>query len=386
MEQPEPGAVQIKDTNFKLGEISTSGAYLNGQWTHALDGGASMSVQGYFDHNQRDIPPAYRDSISIAELQFQHSLARGSLHQLAWGASLRHTWDNVTSSQFLAFLPSKVQQSWASLFVQDEMALRENLRLIAGARVERNDYTGVEFLPTLRLSWQLAPTHSLWAAASRTVRAPSRLDADVYVPGRPPYLLVGGPQVKSEVVKVLELGYRGQPLAGLSLSATAFFNRYDDLRTQLVKLNPTNVTFDNMMEGKARGLETWASAQLSKGWRMSAGLTLLHEQVWLKPGGKDTGALALVGLNPSHTAQLRSSFALADDKDLDLAVRKVDALDKDKVPDYTAVDLRLGWRVSRKLELALSGQNLTGKHAEYGVAATRAVLGPALAVKLVWQE
>ena len=382
LEQPKPGAVQINETIFKLGEISTSGAYLNGQWTRALEGGASLSVQGYFDHNQRDIPPAYRDTMSIAELQFQHSLARGGLHQLTWGASVRHTWDSFTPSQFLTLLPNKVQQTWASLFAQDEMALCDKLRLIAGARVERNDYTGAEFLPTLRLSWQLAPTHSLWTAASRTVRAPSRLDADLFIPG----VLYGGPDIKSEVVKALEFGYRGQPVTGLSLSATAFFNRYDDFRTQLIKTNPLYVTFDNMMEGKARGLEAWASAQLSKRWRMSAGLTLLHEQVWLKPGSPDKTALALVGLNPSQTAQLRSSFALADDTDLELAVRKVDALDKDKVPGYTALDARLGWRVSRKLELALSGQNLTGRHAEYGPAATRNVLGPALAVKLVWQE
>ena len=52
--------------------------------------------------------------------------------------------------------------------------------------LERNDYTGAEFLPTARLSWRLAPRHSVWSALSRTVRAPTRLDADAFIPGRPP--------------------------------------------------------------------------------------------------------------------------------------------------------------------------------------------------------
>lgn len=383
--QPKPGAVSLQGTTLTLGDVRTSGAHLNGQWVHMLEGGASLTVQGYVDHNQRDIPPAYRDSINIAELQFQHSLAPGGNQQLVWGASVRHAWDAFTSSQFLALLPARRKQSWSSVFAQDEVALRDDLRLVAGARVERNDYTGVELLPTLRLSWQAAPSHTLWSALSRTVRAPSRFDADVFVPGRGTAILRGGPEVKSEVARVAELGYRGQPAAGLSWSVTAFFNRYDDLRTQLVAAGPV-VTFDNMMEGKARGLETWGSAQLGKRWRMSAGLALLHEQFWLKPGGKDTAALTLVGLNPSYTAQLRSSYALADNQEVELALRKVDGLERDKVPGYTALDARFGWRLRRGLELSVVGQNLTGKHAEFGPAATRTELGRALAVKLVWQE
>ncbi len=384
-DQPLPGAIRTNEI-FGLADVVTAGAHLSGQWNHPLDSGGSLLLQGYIDHNKRDILPAYSDSIQVADLQFQHSLARSGSQQLTWGASLRHARDDFTSSRYLAVLPGKVSQSWASLFAQDEVALRDKLRLIAGARVERNPYTGAEFLPTLRLSWQLAPTHSLWTAASRTVRAPSRFDADVFVPGRPPHLLIGGPNIKSEVAKVLELGYRGQPLAGLSLSATAFFNRYDDLRTQFVVRSPLSVTFDNLMEGKARGLETWGSAQLSKNWRMSAGLMLLKEQVWLKPGGLDRAALALVGQNPSHTAQLRSTFILSEDKDLEVGVRKVGGLDRFNLPAYTAVDARFGWRVSRSLELAISGQNLNGGHGEFDPVATRTMHDRALAVKLVWQE
>ena len=116
------------------------------------------------------------------------------------------------------------------------------------------------------------------------MRAPSRLDRDAFVPGQPPFLLTGGPDVRSEVAKVFELGYRGQPWRSASYSLTAFHADYDHLRTQEFRLNPTVVFFANGMEGKEDGVETWATFDVARGWRLSAGYSLLDRSLKLKPG------------------------------------------------------------------------------------------------------
>jgi iron complex outermembrane receptor protein len=384
--QPKPGAIQT-GAPFALGRVDTSGVNLTGRWAHALGGGASVSVQAYLDHTRRIVPPTFSESLAIADLQLQHSLATIGAHTLVWGANYRHTWDDVTNSPYVAFLPAKTSQTWSSLFAQDEIALRPNLRLIAGARVERNPYTGSEVLPTLRLAWTVASAHTLWAGASRTVRAPSRLDADTFIPGVAPFLLRGGPQIRSEVARVIELGYRGQPLPNLSYSITAFHNDYDHLRTQEIDPGFTYITFDSLMEGKARGIEMWGNFQATPAWRLSAGLLGLHQRMTLKPGSNDLAGPGTAGKDPSHTAQLRSAFNVADDMDVDLVVRKVGRLSNPDVPGYTAVDARFGWRVRKGLELSLFGQNLNGGgHGEYGPAATRTAVERALGVKLVWQQ
>ena len=383
-QQPAPGSLQTGEA-FVLGDIETSGVNLSGRWNYLLDAGASVSVQGYLDHTRRSVPPAFGESLDIADLQFQHSMAAAGPHTVVWGASYRRTWDDVRNSRYVAFLPAKVSQSWSSLFAQDEITLRKDLRLIAGARIERNVYTGTEWLPTLRLAWTLAPAHTVWASASRTVRAPSRLDADAFIPGAPPYLLQGGPQVRSEIAKVIELGYRGQPLPNLSYSLTAFHNDYDHLRTQEVDPSNTFITFGNLMEGKASGIEMWGSFQVSRAWRLSAGLTALHENLKLKKGSNDATGPAIVGRNPSHTAQIRSTFSVAADKDLDVVLRKVGGLADPEVPGYTAVDARFGWRLNKGLELSVFGQNLNGGHGEYGPVETRAQLERTVGAKLVWQ-
>ncbi|WP_313034143.1 TonB-dependent receptor plug domain-containing protein [Massilia alkalitolerans] len=383
-EQPEPGEISVSGTTLRLGEIDTAGANLTARWERALEGGGRLSVQAYLDHTRRAVPPTFTESLQIADLQFQHTLPAWDRHSLVWGANLRHSWDQVDNSEVIAFLPAQTEQTWSSLFAQDEIALLPDLSLVVGARAERNDYTGLEFLPSARLSWRLAPQHALWTALSRTVRAPTRLDVDAFIPGRPPYLLRGGPQVRSEVARVFELGYRGQPLPGLSYSATLFHNQYDHLRTQEIDPTRTFLTFGSLMEGKATGIEMWGNYQMNQAWRLSAGYTALHERLRLKSGSNDAAGPGTAGKDPEHTLQLRSHYEIDEGRELELALRKVAALENPDVPGYWALDARFGWRLSPELELSVVGQNLNGSHAEYGPAEGRVELDRRLAVKLVW--
>ena len=385
--QPAPGTIRVSGSNPQLGTIDTRGVNLTAGWQRALQDGGSLNFQLYYDYTRREVPPTFTESLDIVDLEFQHTLATFGAHSLAWGANYRYSWDRTQGSEFVAFLPERLNQTWLSLFAQDEITLSPTLRATLGARVERNDYTGTEFLPSARLSWSAAPGHAFWATASRAVRAPSRIDADTYIPGRPPYILAGGPGVRSEVANVFELGYRGQPLQSLSYSATLFYNDYDHLRTQELLPSRTAVRFDNLMEGSALGIEMWGSFQATKSWRLSGGLTTMREHFHLKPGSNDAGGLKQrPGLDPSHTLQLRSHYSIDATRDVELALRKVDALDAGSVPGYTAVDARFGWRVRPGLELSVAATNLNGSHAEYGGIATRSEVPRTVAVKMVWQD
>jgi len=403
--QPEPGQIAISGVNPVLGNVSSFGANLTARWEHLLDNGSNIGFQAYYDRTERTAPPMYKESLDIIDLQLQHSLRPIGRHTLTWGANYRYGMNRIENTgAYVAFLPAHVNQKWASLFAQDEIALRDNLRLTLGARIERNDYTGNEFLPNARLAWKLAPDHLLWGAVSRTVRAPSRVDADTYLyrsalypgppaPGATPFVLNGGPEVRSEVARVYEIGYRGQPAPRLSYSITAFHTDYDDLRTQEINLggaptlDPAYVflTYANAMAGKTDGIETWGSYQASPRWRLSAGFTALKERLWLKPGSSDTAAPNAAGNDPAYSWQLRSSSNISRSQELDFTVRHVASLENMDVPAYTAVDARFGWKLRHGLELSVIGQNLFGHHAEYGSSLYRSDLSPAVYVKLLWQ-
>jgi iron complex outermembrane receptor protein len=384
-QQALPGAIAVTDTAPLLGNIATAGGNVTARWQRSLDGGASLSVQVYFDRTMRDVPPSFSEQLNIADLQVQHSLAPQGMHSWVWGANARISRDRVTNSAFVAFLPAQLQQRWTSLFAQDEMLLSDALRLTVGARIERNDYTGNEFLPSARLAWKLSDSHLLWGALTRTVRAPSRLDRDTFIPGRPPFLLDGGHNVVSEVARVAEVGVRGQAGAALSYAATLFHNDYNHLRTQEIAPSYTFLLFDSKMRGQSTGVELWGSVQASKAWRLSAGMSALHERFSLLPGSNDSVSVMTSGKDPAYSAQLRSALALSDTLDFDVAVRRVAALSSPDVPAYSAVDMRLGWQVQPNLNLSLALQNLNGSHAEYSALATRAEVPRAIAFRLVWR-
>lgn len=394
--QPLPGAITLTGVRFVLGDIPLAGAHLLSRWERRLDSGAVVSVQGYFDRTERDVRTIFGERLNIADLQFQYASAPHPRHAWVWGAQHRYGKDKVNNeTAFFGFLPARVDQKWSSVFAQDEIAVSQRLRLTVGARLERNDYTGTEFLPGARLAWKAADDHLLWAAASRTVRAPSRLDRDIFYPARPrstppPFILAGGPDVRSEIAEVFELGWRGRPAPRTSVSATLYRSFYDHLRTQQIAATRNYVFLSNGMQGRVDGIEAWGTWQPLPSWRLQAGLAGLRMKLRLRPGSNDLAALTARSADPALTWTLRSALDLAAGQELELALRHVSTLSSGTpaarviVPSYTAFDLRWGWRPRSGLELSVAGQNLLGTaHGEFTAAATRTRLGPGVFAKLV---
>ena len=218
------------------------------------------------------------------------------------------------------------------------------------------------------------------------MRAPSRLDRDTFVPGQPPFLLTGGPDFRSEVANVYELGYRGQPTERASYSVSAFHADYDRLHTQELAPSRTSLFFGNGMQGTVRGLEMWGSYQASPTWRLHGGLTRLWQDFRSKPGSIDTAnsVAATEGANPSRQWMLRSSLDLPRQMDLDITARYVSELALPLVPSYLAMDLRWAWRPRRDVEVSITGQNLLGPaHGEFTSESTRTAFSPGVFIELV---
>src|SRR4051812_6299334 len=135
--------------------------------------------------------------------------------------------------------PSSRTMQLPSAFVQDEISLSPDLlRLTLGTKIEHHYFSGWELQPNARLLWTPEPNHTVWAAVSRAVRAPSRSEHDVRsvfasVPGSPPtdYISEMHGRIDSETVIAYELGYRIQLLNQLSFDLSTFYNDYDHFAT-----------------------------------------------------------------------------------------------------------------------------------------------------------
>ncbi len=367
------------------GDIRISGGNLLARWARQLSGGDRVQVQAYFDNTEREIPGTFEERLNIFDVEFQHALRVGQQHAVIWGGGYRRADDHVSNTAALAFLPADRNLRWGNLFVQDEIALRgDQLRLTLGTKAQSNPYTGTEFLPSARIAWKPDASRLVWSALSRAVRAPARLDRELFVPRQPPFFLAGGPDFRSEISKVLEFGYRAQPSRRAAYSVTLFHSVHDHLRS--LEPGPAGaLVIANKMEGKTDGIEAWGSLQAAERWRLSAGLLVLHQDLRLKPDSGDTMGIAAAGNDPRHQWNLRSSLDLPGRQEFDVMLRHVAPLPSPSVPGYTALDARYAWHFERGLEVALIAQNLFDRrHPEFGAAAARSEIERGLFLKLRW--
>jgi iron complex outermembrane recepter protein len=362
-------------------EAVARGANAIGRWSHEISAASDLQVQVYVDRVHRDVPGSYDDVVSTYDLDFQHRIAPGRGHDVVWGAGYRLVRDDF-GSRGVAILPEHVSLETFSAFAQDEIALRNHLHLTVGTKIEHDPYTDFEFQPSIRLAWQVRDGHLLWAAVSRAVRTPSRLDRDLAI--------LPGPDFNSEHLVAYELGYRGQASERLSYSVAAFYHDYDDLRS--VELanppNPFPATLANGQAGKSYGVESTARLRLMDWWQAQVGYTELRVDIHPKPGSRDQTFGAAEAADSKHHLSVRSSFDLPRHLELDAGYRYVSRITNPNqaVPGYSELDLRLAWLPRPKLELSVVGQNLLhARHVEFGAASALQAIERGVYAKAVWR-
>ena len=350
-------------------DIAVSGGNVMAKWSHTISETSSLAAQLYYDRTHRNIPGTFGEDLDTYDVDLQHATRLGARHDLVWGLGYRLINDRVANSAALAFLPAHVARQWFTGFVQDEIALVPNrLHLALGTKIEHNDYVGFEIQPSGRVNWRLSPSGTLWAAISRALRSPSRIDRELFAPGQPPYFLAGGPGFHSEEELAYELGFRHQR-GPLALSLATFYSRYHGLRS-LEQANPpaaTPMVIGNGQDGESYGAELATDYRVTDRWRLRAGYTELRVHIWPNPGSTDRSRGASESHTPDRQFFLQSSVDLPADLRFDVGLRAIDDITNQQVPGYGELNARLSWHPMPALDLSLVGQNLLHRrHVEFG--------------------
>jgi len=365
---PTPTGVRTFDHT-----IDFKGANLVGRWERTLSDDSNFALQVYYDRADFDTEPVNtaRDTFDI---DFHHESLLGEVHEIIWGLGYRFTRDKIDNASSTMFMPDRNNDNLWSAFVQDNISLFEDsLCFILGSKFEHNDYTGFEIQPNIRFIWTPKESHSLWAAVSRAVRTPSRGERDVMTYYSFPaqgigFWAYGNDDFDSEDLMAYELGYRIMPLAQLSLDIATFYNSYDNLRTIELggRLPDLRLDVDNKMKGSTYGVELAIDWRMVKWWRLTGAYTFLRMQLDLYGDSTDPASKNAEGENPHHQASIRSSMDLGENLELDVWARYMDNLPSQNVPSYVTLDVRLGWKLQKDLELSLVGQNLLdSQHPEF---------------------
>jgi iron complex outermembrane receptor protein len=344
------------------------------RWNKELSSRSSLELQVYYDRIHRNDSLRALYSGDTFDVALQHIFPLGMRHDITWGAGYRFVTNSVEDiARNVDIREGSFDRNLYSLFIQDEWQMLPNrLTATLGARLEHNDFTGLELQPNLRLLFKPTEKQTLWAAVSRAVRTPSALEAmDVFVVDFAPpapgpggvYVprIVGNAAPRAEVLWAYEMGYRIQPHERLILDASVFYNDY----SRLIALHEVNryipgvpvgtaeLPFQNVLSAETYGGEITATLSPSDAWRLTASYSLLLANFH----GPATSRTSIQEKSiPTHQVVLRSSYDFSPRVSLDVQVRYVDQIET--VPAYATADLRLLYRVTDRLDFSIVGQNL----------------------------
>lgn len=371
-------------------QINISNSSLESIWRHVYSARSDTSLQVSFDRGKHRDPqnPETRDTL---DFDFQHHIALGVRQDVVWGLGYRYTTDLILGSLTVFEDPPSSTHQIFDGFFQDEIALvPDRLYLTGGMKLEHNDYSGFEFMPSIRLAWAPNAYHMVWLAVSRALRAPSRNDTNLVLnignfstsPGGPPELLrlYGNPQYHDERLIAYELGYRTAFGNHLSVDLAAYYNNYDNLQTTepdapFAESTPAPahvvfpLTYENLMHGETHGLEITANWKVTDRWTVAPGYTFEALHMHTDPTSADTVTGPFVeGAVPDHTAQIRTHFGLRRGLALDASAYEVSRLNNQgpssnvTIPAYTRIDAGFTWKLWEETSFSLVGQNLSKDH------------------------
>ncbi|WP_062263960.1 TonB-dependent receptor plug domain-containing protein [Endozoicomonas arenosclerae] len=378
------------------------GGNLGAYWKRTLSETHDYSLRAIYD-NYQNFDYRIAEKRDTIDLEFQHYSQLWGRHDLVWGLGYRATWYEVKNTPFMYLLEGKdsKQTELFSAFIQDDITLNDQWTFTLSSRFEHNSFTGYEVQPNARLTWRPSENRTFWAALSRAVKTPSisetALQTDgitIETPSTVSYIIpiMGNPDLKSEKLTALELGYREQFGNNFRLDITAFYNQYEDIiayvdtnmcpngsnaitipsatGSSLYLCPYPNVvqlpaTLINGLNTKTYGLEVVADWQAKDWWKLQFTYSWLQVDAWPNQAKTDflnTNERIVEDLSAPHTANIRSTMNLPNQWYFDFWVRYSDNLKNANIGANTSLDIRLAKKYGDNLEFSLVGQNLFRDH------------------------
>ncbi len=360
------------------GNIDAGGANLLGRYRHELSDRSVLSVQAYYDYNDRE-EAYYRQTFNTIDFDLQYETLLGERNSITMGAGYRQIKGEFDTS-FQLQVEDNTDRLY-SAFLQDEIKLvSDTLWLTVGVKLEHNDITGNEWQPSGRILWKPVENHSLWASVARAVRTPSMIEenggilAAAYpIPsGLATTYLRGSASFESETALAYEAGYRWQATSTLSIDTAFFYNNYDKIYSlyPIVKSGGFDLTFINGSSGDGYGFEAaidwkpapWLSFVLTYSY---LNMDLLLDKAEALYAGESN---FVSKTSPANQFSLRSSVDVAKDWQTNFWLRYTDEItnrsgvdllsEQISIDSYFLFDVNIIWTPTDHLEIMLAGQSI----------------------------
>lgn len=283
----------------------------------------------------------------VTTLGARHKLIAG----LEYQRNYRQQQTNYNEDPPLPFMSERHHSERYGLYVQDEYAINEALRLSLGARADKVTDQDAQLSPRLGLVWKPSE-QTVWKLLyGGAFRAPNVYERFYVFPGSS----IANTELKPEKIKTWELGLEHYLTPQTRLFAGAYYYRME----QLIEAVPVTLDdgsevsqYRNVAPINARGLEFEVEHQWQNGARLRASADLQRTR---------TAAGETLSNSPQRIARLNLSaplpwWSLRLGVEAQAVSRRKTDLDT-SVPGYGVVNLTL-WRPQAKRDWELSASVL----------------------------
>jgi iron complex outermembrane receptor protein len=381
---------------FTVASFPGTGSDLAFEWRRQVTEKSDLRITAYYTSINRPETDVTTELARTADFEIQYHFSAPRNQEISVGLADRVISETVVAQEPLLFTPERESYQLAGGFAQDEIHLmNDRLLLTLGVKIEHSIFGGWQPQPTARMLWAPNKRNSAWLSFSRATRTPSFYEEAVAAETSPPVMtqlgipmqgmLYGSTHLAPEILEGYEAGYRAQPSPRFSVDIATFYNFYH----QLASMNPGTpsivgvpqpyllvpLVFSNSLCAQVAGGEAALTYHPFARWKVAGSYSYLQEHEQIKegapPGTQPFGTNSV----PVHQGKVESFFNLTKAVQFDTLVFTSSSVLSSSVlgpglpnmwlPPHTRLDVRLGWRVNRTVEISVSGQDLlSARHLE----------------------
>lgn len=403
--QVEPNILVARgaDTTYDRG-----GHFLT-KWIHEHSESSNSFAQFFVTTQNRDYSNTSIESFTTYDLDLQNTTQTSQTSEFTFGLNLRQYQTKINPTLVVTFDPIYRRSNLIAGFVQNRLELLPDLlTLTSGVKLERNDFSGWEYQPSLRLAWTPTENSTVWAAVSKAARTPSLFYEDgslniASIPFGKDKLLVTlkgrSEPLEAEDLYAYELGHRAKFGDSLAVDTSLFYHHFRNLLGTVIPNIPTPTTIGGRpalaiipdfiydFQADLYGIESTITLLPTERWTLEASYSFQKTHL---PNLEIPNSAANTGkTTPDSWATLRSLLNVTSDIDFDGILRFVDSFPANftnanvKSPSYLQLDLHLAWRPIPNTEISIAAMNLledsqlefVDEFSQVGILNPRSVLG-----------
>jgi len=299
-----------------------------------------------------------------------------------FGGSHRHIRDQTTGTRAIYFRPEDARYRINGLFFEHQSwQFQKRVLVHFGIKAEDHDFTDWEWQPRLGISLVPNERLTLWAAVSRAIRAPARVENAIQsfsLTGNDGafFALQGNPDFDSEVLDAYEIGSR-HAFGRQNLQISLFHYRHDRLLTTelgapTVADTPYGprpilpVTIGNGLNASTHGGELRWSFWSERFGQYSANYSYLDLDVSLDPGSTDLSGQNAKGSSPRNQFRIAGNFPMTSRLHAHANLTWVDRLPTNRVEAFWNANIHVQFQLNPEWRFALNGRNLIeSDHSEF---------------------